>query len=163
VDMKNRPSWDEYFMEIAEVVAKRSTCLRRAVGAIAIKDKRILATGYNGQISGAKHCQTCLRTELNVPSGERQELCRVIHAEQNIVSQAATYGVSLVGSTVYCTNKTCSMCFRLLANTQVVKIIYKDGYPDKIIDMLMEEAGFIESKKGKYFEIEKVSNEQKIF
>lgn len=157
--MKKRPSWDEYFMEIAKVISKRSTCLRRSIGAVAVKNRRILATGYNGQITGAKHCEICLRAEQNIPSGQRQELCRVIHAEQNIISQAATYGVSLVGSTIYCTNKTCSMCFRLLATTQISRIIYENDYPDEIVDMLIREAGFKENKKGKYFEIEKISNE----
>ena len=104
-----RPDWDEYFMEIANVIKKRSTCLRRQVGAVIVKDKRILATGYNGVPSGIEHCSVrgCLRDKLNVPSGERHELCRGIHAEQNAIIQAAYLGVSIDDSTLYCTNHPC--------------------------------------------------------
>ncbi|RLF35737.1 MAG: cytidine deaminase, partial [Thermoplasmata archaeon] len=110
--MEDRPSYDEYFMEMAHVVAKRSTCLRRKVGAILVKDKHILSTGYNGAPKGLKHCSEvgCLREKLRVPSGQRHELCRGLHAEQNAIIQAAVFGVSIEGSTLYCTNAPCVVC-----------------------------------------------------
>lgn len=138
-----RPDWDEYFMEIAEVVRKRSTCLRRKVGAVIVKDKRILATGYNGAPSGITHCAVtgCLRDKLNVPSGERHELCRGIHAEQNAIVQAAYLGVSISGSTLYCTNQPCILCAKILINANIERIVIKEGYPDQAAADMLAEAG----------------------
>lgn len=138
-----RPGWDEYFMEIAEVTKKRSTCIRRHVGAVIVKDNRILATGYNGVPTGIEHCgkRGCLRDELNVPSGERHELCRGIHAEQNAIVQAAYLGVSIDGSTLYCTNQPCILCAKMLINAGVKRIVIKEGYPDVYAQQMLEEAG----------------------
>lgn len=138
----NRPDWDEYFMEIAEVIKKRSTCLRRQVGAVIVKDKRILATGYNGVPSGIEHCaeRGCLRDRLGVPSGERHELCRGIHAEQNAIVQAAYLGVSIDNSTLYCTNQPCILCAKMLINAGVKRIVVRDGYPDEAAAEMLEEA-----------------------
>ncbi|WP_290902673.1 dCMP deaminase family protein, partial [Ferroglobus sp.] len=119
-----RPSLDEYFMEIAKVVAKRSTCLRQNVGAVIVKDKRILSTGYNGAPMGLPHCLDigCLREELNVPSGERHELCRAVHAEQNAIIQAAVHGVSIKGATLYTTHQPCIMCAKMIINAGIVRV-----------------------------------------
>ena len=127
-----RPGWDEYFMEMAEVARKRSTCLRRAVGAIIVKDNRILATGYNGVPSGIEHCSVrgCQREALHVPSGERHELCRGIHAEQNAIVQAAYLGVSIDNATLYCTNQPCILCAKMIINAGIKRIVIKEGYPD---------------------------------
>lgn len=139
----SRPDWDDYFMEIAEVTKKRSTCLRRQIGAVIVKDNRILATGYNGVPSGIEHCGSrgCLRDELGVPSGERHELCRGIHAEQNAIVQAAYLGVSIDGSTLYCTNQPCILCAKMLINAGVKRIVIKDGYPDEYAQQMLAEAG----------------------
>ncbi|MFH1737024.1 MAG: cytidine/deoxycytidylate deaminase family protein [Actinomycetota bacterium] len=142
--MKNgRPSWNDYFMKIAQEVSTRSTCLRRQVGAVIVKDKRILATGYNGAPAGVKHCLEigCLREELGVPSGEKQELCRGIHAEQNAVVQAALHGMAIAGSTLYSTHKPCSLCAKILINAGVSQIRYLAGYSDKLADEMLKEAG----------------------
>ena len=138
----NRPDWDEYFMEIAEVIKKRSTCLRRQVGAVIVKDKRILATGYNGVPSGIEHCaeRGCLRDRLGVPSGERHEPSRGIHAEQNAIVQAAYLGVSIDNSTLYCTNQPCILCAKMLINAGVKRIVVRDGYPDEAAAEMLEEA-----------------------
>jgi dCMP deaminase len=138
-----RPSWDDYFMKIASEVSTRSTCLRRQVGAVVVKDKRILATGYNGAPAGLKHCLEvgCLREELGVPSGEKHELCRGLHAEQNAVIQAALHGVSMGGSKVYSTHKPCSLCAKILINAGVREVVYESGYADKLADEMLEEAG----------------------
>ena len=138
-----RPSWETYFMDIAELVAKRSTCLRRAVGAIIVKDKRVLTTGYNGAPTGIKHCieTGCLREKLNVPSGERHELCRGIHAEQNAIIQAAFHGVSIKGATLFCTNQPCSICAKMIINAGIIKIYYRDGYADSMAQEMFKEAG----------------------
>ncbi|NLY29940.1 MAG: cytidine deaminase [Firmicutes bacterium] len=137
-----RPSWDQYFMEIAHLVAKRSTCRRRQVGAVLVKNKRILATGYNGAPSGLQHCLEagCLREELGIPSGQRLEICRGIHAEQNAIIQAALHGVSTEGSTLYCTDQPCSQCTKMLINAGVKEIIYVNDYPDDLALQLLEEA-----------------------
>lgn len=137
-----RPSWDEYFMEVAEVVAKRSTCKRRRIGAILVKDKRILATGYNGAPSGLRHCEEygCLREELGVPSGERHEICRALHAEQNAIVQAARYGISVRDSTLYTTAEPCVLCAKMLINAGIVKIVYRDTYPDELARQMLREA-----------------------
>ncbi|MCK4469629.1 MAG: cytidine/deoxycytidylate deaminase family protein [Desulfobacterales bacterium] len=139
----SRPSWETYFMDIAELVAKRSTCLRRAVGAIIVKDKRVLTTGYNGAPTGIKHCieTGCLREKLNVPSGERHELCRGIHAEQNAIIQAAFHGVSIKGATLFCTNQPCSICAKMIINAGIIKLYYRDGYADSMAREMFKDAG----------------------
>jgi len=123
------------------LVAKRSTCLRRQVGAIVVKDKRILSTGYNGAPMGLAHCLDigCLREKNNIPSGERHELCRGLHAEQNAIIQAAYHGICINGSVLYCTNLPCIICLKMLINAGIKKIIYKEGYTDNLsVDMSME-------------------------
>ncbi|MDY0163163.1 cytidine/deoxycytidylate deaminase family protein [Desulfobotulus sp.] len=140
---EERPSWDAYFMDITTLVARRSTCLRRAVGAILVKDKRVLSTGYNGAPGGVRHCNEtgCLREQMGVPSGERHELCRGIHAEQNAIIQAARHGVSILGSTLYCTTQPCSICARMLINAGIVRICFQQGYADPLSLQMLEEAG----------------------
>ncbi len=128
-------------MSIAELVAQRATCIRRQVGAVLVRDKRIITTGYNGVPIGISHCLDvgCLREKQNIPSGERHELCRGLHAEQNAIIQAAVHGVSLEGATLYCTNQPCAICSKMLINVRVEKIIYRSGYADELaIDMLSE-------------------------
>ena len=139
----DRPSWETYFMDITFLVAKRSTCLRRSVGAIIVKDKRILSTGYNGAPTSIKHCVEtgCLREELNVASGEKHELCRGIHAEQNAIIQAAYHGVSIKGATLYCTNLPCSICTKMIINAGINKICYESGYADSLAEEMLKEAG----------------------
>ncbi|TKJ34515.1 cytidine deaminase [bacterium (candidate division B38) B3_B38] len=138
----NRPSWDDYFMEITELVSRRSTCLRRQVGAVIVKGKRILTTGYNGAPSGLKHCSEvgCLREKLNIPSGERQELCRASHAEQNAIIQAAQHGVRINEATIYSTHFPCVTCAKMIINAGIKKIIYQQGYPDQLSKELLQEA-----------------------
>jgi dCMP deaminase len=138
-----RPSWDEYFLEITKLVAKRSTCLRRAVGAILVKDKRIIATGYNGVPRGLKHCEEvgCLRDRLGIPSGERHEICRGLHAEQNAIIQAAVHGTSIEGAMLYCTNQPCVICSKMLINAGIKQIKIENGYPDELSLTLLQEAG----------------------
>ena len=138
-----RPSWDTYFMDITRLVARRSTCVRRAVGAVVVKDKRILATGYNGAPTGVAHCAEagCLRTQLQVPSGERHELCRGIHAEQNAIIQAAYHGVSIRDATLYCTNLPCSICAKMIINAGIQTIVYLSGYADPMSEAMLQEAG----------------------
>jgi dCMP deaminase len=138
-----RPSWATYFLDITFLVAKRSTCLRRSVGAIIVKDKRILSTGYNGAPTNIKHCVEvgCLREKLSVASGENHELCRGIHAEQNAIIQAAFHGVSIKGATLFCTNLPCSICAKMIINAGIRKILYHSGYADVISTEMLEEAG----------------------
>lgn len=138
-----RPSWETYFMDITFLVAKRSTCLRRAVGALIVKDKRILSTGYNGAPTGIKHCieTGCLRENLNVPSGEKHELCRGIHAEQNAIIQAAYHGASIKNATLFCTNLPCSICAKMIINAGIKKICYNSGYADSMSEEMLNEAG----------------------
>jgi len=138
-----RPSWDEYFLRIAREVAERSTCLRRKVGAVLVRDKRILTTGYNGAPRGITHCeeQGCLRERLGVPSGERHELCRGLHAEMNALLQAAIHGVGVEHSILYCTNHPCCLCTRMLINAGVVRVVVSGGYPDELAAELLAEAG----------------------
>lgn len=138
-----RPSWDEYFLEITEVVAKRSTCLRRQIGALIVKDKQILSTGYNGAPSGLLHCAVngCLREKLNIPSGQRAELCRAVHAEQNALIQAARHGVSIEAGTLYSTTQPCVLCTKLAINAGINRIVYIGEYPDKMSLEMLEEAG----------------------
>jgi dCMP deaminase len=137
-----RPSWEEYFMDITHLVAKRSTCLRRHVGAVLVKDKKILATGYNGSPSGLEHCLDigCLREKLSIPSGERHELCRGLHAEQNAIIQAAYHGVQIRGATLYCTNHPCIICSKMIINAGIQRIIYEEGYADALAKQMLKES-----------------------
>jgi len=139
----SRPSWDEYFMEITRLVSERSTCLRRKVGAIIVKDKRIISTGYNGAPKGLAHCLDvgCLRERMGVPSGERHELCRGVHAEQNAIIQAAGSGASMTGATIYCTDSPCSTCSKMIINAGIVRLVLGARYPDKLGEDLIREAG----------------------
>lgn len=141
-NVHKRPSWDEYFLEMAKLVAKRSTCIRRSVGAVLVKDKRILATGYNGAPRGLKHCidMGCMRQKLNIPSGERHELCRALHAEQNALIQASLYGISVAGSTLYSTNQPCVICAKMLINAGIKEIVIAEGYPDKMAADFLKQA-----------------------
>lgn len=138
-----RPSWDEYFMTIAHQVATRSTCVRRKVGAVLVRDKRILATGYNGPPSGLPHCIDvgCLREKLKVPSGQRHELCRGLHAEQNAIIQAAIHGVSVKGAVLYCTHYPCSLCAKMLINAGITRVVVAEDYPDELAREFFSEAG----------------------
>lgn len=146
--MSERPSWDAYFMKIAREVATRSTCLRRQTGAVLVVEKRILTTGYNGVPTGLKHCREvgCLREKLSIASGERHELCRGLHAEQNAIIQAAIYGVSIKGSTLYTTHFPCSLCAKMLINASVKRIVYGDDYPDDLSRSLLKEANIVWEK-----------------
>ncbi len=139
----SRPGSDEYFLKIASVVAERSTCRRHHVGAVAVRDKHILATGYNGAPSGFKDCLElgCLRDELGIPSGERQEVCRGIHAEQNVIIQATLHGVSLEGSTIYATHTPCILCAKMLVNAKIQRFVSFGKYSDDSFIDLFQEAG----------------------
>lgn len=138
-----RPSWDEYFLKITHEVAQRSTCLRRQVGATLVLDKRILATGYNGAPRGMVHCTEigCLRDKLGIPSGERQELCRGLHAEMNALLQAANYGIPIEGATLYSTNHPCVLCAKMLINCGIKRIVAISDYPDWLAKEMLQEAG----------------------
>jgi dCMP deaminase len=140
-----RPSWDEYFMRIAFDVARRSTCLRRRVGAILVKGKRILATGYNGAPSGLRHCEDvgCIRQQNNVPSGQRHELCRGLHAEMNAFLQAAVHGVSSLDSALYTTTYPCSLCAKMIINAGVTRVVEAGEYPDELAADLLREGGIV--------------------
>ena len=155
----NRPSWDEYFMQITHLVASRATCLRRKVGAILVRDKRILTTGYNGPPAGLPHCDElggCLRDKLGVASGERHELSRAVHAEQNAIIQAAVHGISIEGATLYATNQPCSLCTKMLVNAGIREFVIADGYPDDLAREIMEQAGVVVRKVSYPVEKEKV-------
>ncbi|HEY3375674.1 MAG TPA: cytidine/deoxycytidylate deaminase family protein [Candidatus Aquicultor sp.] len=147
-----RPSWDEYFMNIARQVSERSTCIRRKIGAVVVRDKRILTTGYNGAPSGIRHCYDvgCLRQERGIASGERHELCRGLHAEQNAIIQAALYGVAVRGGSIYCTHQPCSLCAKMLINAGILEILYVEGYPDLLSQDLLQEAGVQVTKLAFY-------------
>ncbi|MBN2851417.1 MAG: dCMP deaminase family protein [Clostridia bacterium] len=138
----SRPTWDAYFMDIVELVKTRSTCIRRQVGALIVKDKRILTSGYNGAPQGVRHCEEigCLRQQLNVPSGEKHELCRAIHAEQNALVQAAKTGISVEGATIYVTLQPCSLCAKLLINAGIKRVVYRGSYPDEMAMSMFNEA-----------------------
>lgn len=138
-----RVSWDEYFMEITNVVATRSTCLRRQVGAVIVKDRRIVATGYNGAPRGLAHCQEvgCLREQQQVASGQRHELCRALHAEQNAIVQAAVSGVSIADGVLYTNLFPCVLCAKMLINSRISRIVYATDYPDELSHQLLEQAG----------------------
>jgi len=137
-----RPSWDQYFMDITLLVATRSSCLRRQVGALLVKDRNILATGYNGVPSGITHCEAagCLREQLGVPSGERHELCRGLHAEQNAIIQAAKHGTNIDGATLYCTTMPCIICTKMIINAGITRVIYGEGYADELAREMITEA-----------------------
>jgi dCMP deaminase len=152
-----RPSWEEYFMDITHLVAKRSTCLRRQVGALLVKDKKILATGYNGAPSRLEHCLDigCLRQRQRIPSGERHELCRGLHAEQNAIIQAAYHGVEIRGATLYCTNHPCIICSKMIINAGIQRIVYQEGYADTLAKEMLKESGIEVEKynKGKRLKV----------
>ena len=138
-----RPDWDSYFMEMATVARKRSTCLRRKVGAVLVKNHQMLTSGYNGAPAGLPHCDEtgCLRRRLSVPSGERHEICRGLHAEQNAIIQAAQHGVSVSGSTMYITNQPCVICAKMIINAGVKSVVFSGDYPDELAKKMLEEAG----------------------
>lgn len=147
----NRPSWDEYFMQMAELTATRSTCLRRQVGAAIVCDRHVVATGYNGAPRGIAHCEErggCLRQQMNIPSGERHELCRALHAEQNAIIQAAALGQSVEGATIYITHQPCVICAKMIINAGIKRIIIKNGYPDEMAVDILQEAGIKIEKMG---------------
>ena len=138
-----RPSWETYFMDITKLVSTRSTCLRRRVGAVMVRDKRLLATGYNGVPKNLPHCLDigCLRDRLKIPSGERHELCRGLHAEQNAIIQAATSGTSIEGSILYATHYPCTLCMKMILNASITRVVYLKGYQDDLAKELAEEGG----------------------
>ncbi|MGI6037446.1 MAG: deoxycytidylate deaminase [Limnochordia bacterium] len=138
---RNRPSWDDYFLQIAQLIAQRSTCLRRQVGAVIVVEKRILTTGYNGAPSGLAHCSEvgCLRERLGVPSGERHELCRGIHAEQNAIIQAALHGVAIKGATLYSTIQPCVLCAKMIVNAGIKTVVIQGDYPDGLAKEILDE------------------------
>lgn len=143
--LMERPDNDEYFMEMAMLISKRSTCLRRRVGAVIVKDKRVLSTGYNGSPKGTRHCEElgCIREQMKIPSGTRHELCRGVHAEQNAIIQAAYFGVSVKDSTIYTTTFPCSMCAKILINAGVKEVVYAEGYEDDMSKKLFEETNIL--------------------
>ena len=137
-----RPAWDSYFMKITEDVSERATCVKRRVGAIIVKDNRILSTGYNGAPKGFKHCEElgCLRKEMGIPSGHRHELCRGLHAEQNAIIQAAVHGVKIEGGTLYCNYQPCVICAKMMINAGLKKLVYTGGYPDELAKQMLDES-----------------------
>lgn len=137
-----RPTWDEYFMKITHLVAERSTCLRRKVGAVIVKDKRIISTGYNGAPRGLAHCLEigCMREQLGIPSGKRHEMCRGAHAEQNAIIQAASSGIGMEGATMYCTTAPCSTCAKMIINSGIKRLVLGGRYPDQLGEDLIREA-----------------------
>jgi dCMP deaminase len=140
--VSGRPAWDDYFLDIVGIVAHRATCIRRHVGAALVRDRRILSTGYNGAPSGLRHCLEigCLRERMNIPSGERHELCRGLHAEQNAIIQAALHGVGVNGATLYCTNQPCIICAKMIINAGIVRIVVGGDYRDNLAEAMLEEA-----------------------
>ena len=150
-DIKKRPSWDEYFMKIAALVAERSTCRRHHVGAVMVRDKTILTTGYNGAPCGVKDCLElgCLRDEMGIKSGERHEICRATHAEQNAIIQAGLHGISIENATIYCTHPPCILCAKMLANAKIKRYVTSGTYPDEEAKKLMREVGIEFVKVGK--------------
>jgi dCMP deaminase len=138
----NRPSWDTYFMKLSWLVAERSTCLRHHIGAVIVRDKRILTTGYNGAAANTKDCLTlgCLRNQLNIPSGQRHEICRAIHAEQNAIIQGGFTGISIKGATLYCTHSPCILCAKMIVNAGIKKVVMSEVYPDNSYADLFQEA-----------------------
>ena len=165
----SRPSYDEYFMQMAYLAASRSTCLRRHVGAVLVKDKHVLSTGYNGPPKGLRHCNEtgCLREEQGVPSGERHEICRGLHAEQNAIIQASVFGVSIKNAVLYVTNTPCVVCAKMLINAGVTEIIYDGDYPDSLSIQMLNESNikltrFKPSENQDEFFRKKPSNIEKI-
>ncbi len=146
----DRPGWDDYFMKITQVVGERATCVKRSVGAIIVKDNRILSTGYNGAPKGMKHCEEvgCIRVEMNVPSGARHELCRGLHAEQNAIIQAAWHGVKIEGGTMYCTYQPCVICVKMMLNAGIKRLVYSGSYPDELAMKMIKESGLPVTKYG---------------
>jgi len=138
-----RPELEEYLLKIASVVAERSTCLRHHVGAVAVRDKHILSTGYNGAAAGMKECLElgCLRDEMKIESGTRHEICRAIHAEQNVIIQAALHGVSLEDCTIYATHSPCILCAKMLANSRIKRFVTFGKYADNSFKSLFKDAG----------------------
>ena len=149
----SRPPWDDYFLGVAELISRRSTCLRRKVGAIIVKERRILSTGYNGAPAGLPHCDQvgCLRRKRRIPAGERHELCRGLHAEQNAIIQAALYGVSIKNATIYATHHPCSVCAKMIINAGLNRIVIAKGYPDKMASQMLKQAGISVEKMKKFF------------
>ena len=143
--MHERPDWESYFMTLAAVAATRSTCLRRQVGAVIVRDGQVIGTGYNGSPKGTPHCSEtgCLRSVLNIPSGERQEMCRGSHAEMNAIAQAASVGVSTAGAVLYCTHSPCAFCSKAIINAGIRRVVYLYSYPDELADRLRNEAGLV--------------------
>lgn len=140
----DRPSWDEYFIEITNIVAKRSNCESRKVGALITVDNQIISTGYNGAPKGLHHCIDaggCLRKKNNIESGTRQEVCRAVHAEQNAIISAAVRGVSIKGGTLYTNTYPCSICARMIINAEIKRIVYDSDYSDPLSKELLEESG----------------------
>jgi len=144
---EHRPPWHTYFMNITSLVASRSTCTRRQVGAIIVRDKRLLTTGYNGAPKGTPHCYEreggCLREAMGIPSGQRQELCRGLHAEQNAIIQAAAFGVSLQGSELYCTHQPCVTCAKMIINAGIQRVYFQGSYPDDLALEMLKEGNII--------------------
>lgn len=140
--METRPSWQQYFMEMAFLASKRSTCLRRKVGAILVRDNQIISSGYNGSPKGISHCaQTgCLREQLNVPSGQNHELCRGVHAEQNAIIQASLNGSNTRNTHLYCTHQPCSICAKLIINAEINTVYVANPYPDELAQKLFHES-----------------------
>lgn len=138
-----RPDWESYFMTLAIVAATRSTCLRRQVGAVIVRNGQIISTGYNGPPKGTPHCAEtgCLRARLHIPSGERQEMCRGSHAEMNAIAQAASVGVSTAGAVLYCTHSPCAYCAKAIINAGIIRVVYLNSYPDDLAEQLLHEAG----------------------
>jgi dCMP deaminase len=144
----SRLPWPEYFMNITYLVSERSTCTRRRVGAVAVKGKRILATGYNGAPAGVPHCLDvgCLREQLGIPSGQRHEICRGLHAEQNVIIQAAVHGISIQDAELYCTAHPCVLCAKMLINCGIRRVYYVEDYPDELAAAILKEAGVTADK-----------------
>lgn len=138
---KIRPSWDTTFMDICRSLAKRSTCLSRDIGAVAVINNRIIATGYNGAPPGSKHCKTCIRKDLKIPSGQRHELCKGVHAEMNVILQAAIYGTSVKNLVLYCTHQPCSICMKMIVSLNVKRIVFDNEYPDEETMNIAKEYG----------------------
>ena len=146
-----RPTWDEYFMEMAALTAKRATCSRRQVGAVITRDNRAVATGYNGAPRGLAHCEEkggCLRQKLGVPSGQRHELCRALHAEQNAIISAASMGNAIEGGTIYITHQPCVICAKMIVNAGIKRIVVREGYPDELSMEILDEAGLKVERLG---------------
>jgi dCMP deaminase len=141
IENKNRPSWDEYFIAIVNEIAKRSTCIRRSVGAVLVKDKRILSTGYNGAVRNSPHCTDvgCLREKYGIESGSRHELCRGLHAEQNALLFAVASGINTEGSTMYCKNQPCILCAKMMVQAGVKRVVYCEDYPDDLAKQIFLE------------------------